>query len=594
MDNWKNAFLSAPYLAIDTETTGLDPLENKLISIQIGTDSDVWVINPDVVPIDDILYVVDKDCPLVFHNAKFDIKFLEQRYGDAFKFWNRKIYDTQLLEKLIRNGREGKNKASLKELALRYCNMVLNKEVREQFSAMTSFNDMNEEATNYAKDDVIATYRVFTRQVELIKKHNLVGVAAIECAAVVAIAHMELNGMPINVDDWRKLLIENDKELMKREMDLRKFLSTKCNNALEEQIPDKPIEYKKDGTPKARQPKKDPPLNLDSHPQLKEALRKFGINVEKTGEDEIKGIDHPLVKLILGYRECRKIQTTYGEKFLEKVRGGRVYAKFNQMGAVTGRMSSSDPNMQNIPAGSNFRKAFNVGPGRVLVTADYSAAELRIIAEASGDKVFVKAFNSGEDLHSIVATTVFLQKVSKTENKHLRDMAKTINFGLAYGMGPTGFARKIGMDIDEARGIIRDYFESFPAIKEYLERSADMGMNCGYVKSMSGRTLWLDDMIAEGREEWALRNVGKNMPIQGTNADMTKVALAKIDCAIKKQGVDAKLVNCVHDEIVVECAEELGEFIKDLVKKCMVSAGRMFIERVPVEVDIHVGREWVK
>ncbi len=230
------------------------------------------------------------------------------------------------------------------------------------------------------------------------------------------------------------------------------------------------------------------------------------------------------------------------------------------------------------------RSCFRVSEGRALVTADYSACELRIIAELSGDPVFAEAFARGEDLHARVATAMFGKPVSKHENPDLRQRAKAVNFGLAYGMGAQGLARAIDVDAVQAKQLLEKYFRSFPKIRTFLERSADEGVSRGFARTMTGRRLYL------AGERSAIERIAKNMPIQGTNADITKIALARLRTRLGP----GKLVNVVHDEIVSECDAGDAASIAAAMREEMMAAGAQVLKTIPLEVEVAIGEVWGK
>ncbi|MEO1339294.1 MAG: DNA polymerase, partial [Myxococcota bacterium] len=308
------------------------------------------------------------------------------------------------------------------------------------------------------------------------------------------------------------------------------------------------------------------------------------------------GRGHTAALRIAEYREHQRIVSTYGESFLAHLHPStrRLHPNFRAIGATTGRASCAEPNLQSIPAGSEFRDCFRAPEGRSLITADYEGAELRILAQVSGDPVFLHTLLDGGDLHSIVASRLFNQTVSKEENAHLRARAKAINFGLAYGMGPAGLADQVGITEHEAGEMLERYFQVFPRIRHYLDEAAHIALRNGFARTEAGRTFWFTDMRNENRPPHALARVAKNMPIQGTNADIVKLAMARITTALMESSVDAFLVNMVHDEIVVEAASDDAEAAREIVIREMMSAGAEFVRRVPMTVDAQIGKTWLK
>jgi len=231
--------------------------------------------------------------------------------------------------------------------------------------------------------------------------------------------------------------------------------------------------------------------------------------------------------------------------------------------------------------------------GRKIITADYSGCELRILAEMSGDPIFIKSFNAGGDLHSIVAEKVFGKKVSRTENPELRARAKVINFGLAYGMGSQGLAIQVGITPREAENLLARYFRTFPTIYQHLETSASEAIKKGVAVTLGGRKCRLPSPPeTAGTRGAELRRFVKNMPIQGTNSDIIKTAMIGISDSFREKHLDAAIINTVHDELVVESSETDALPAAEIVKSRMINAGGRFIKKVPVDVECSIGRYW--
>ena len=324
-------------------------------------------------------------------------------------------------------------------------------------------------------------------------------------------------------------------------------------------------------------------VNIDNDAELKRALATLGLRVDNVKRETVARLPPPLGPLLSRYRELTKLVTTYGESFLTYVQtDGRLHPTFEQIGAASGRMACHSPNLQSMVKDAPHRSCFRVGEGRALVTGDYSACELRIIAELSGDPVFAEAFARGDDLHARVATAVFGKPVSKHENPELRQRAKAVNFGLAYGMGAQGLARAIDVDPAQAKQLLERYFRNFPKIRTFLERSADEGLARGFARTMTGRRLYLSG------ERSATQRIAKNMPIQGTNADITKIALARLRMRLGS----GKLVNVVHDEIVAECAAHDAESVAAAMREEMTAAGAQVLKHIPLEVEVAIGQVW--
>ncbi|MCG3171986.1 MAG: DNA polymerase I, thermostable [Myxococcota bacterium] len=217
---------------------------------------------------------------------------------------------------------------------------------------------------------------------------------------------------------------------------------------------------------------------------------------------------------------------------------------------------------------------------------------MRILAEASGDEGFIEVFRRGDDLHSVVATRMFGKPVSKHENVHLRNSAKAINFGLAYGMGAAGLARQLEVPLEEARRLMESHFRAFPRLRDYMEESAREALRRGYARTLAGRRLYFDPRAREPSQRAALERVAKNMPIQGTNADIIKIALHRLRTAFHQNQSSALLVNTIHDEIVVECEESGAGEIAGMVRREMQEAGGELVRAVPMAADVVIADSW--
>ena len=568
----------APFLALDTETTGLDPHADRLLLLQIGTATaqalvDAQAAGPDVVRV--ILEATEaKGRVVVLHHAKFDLKMLASFAPEA-DLSRLPVMDTMLSEQALLNGRKAHLLGAgfgLAALAERYAGMGLDKTVREGFVAAPNVDALGEVELRYAARDVEATYKVFAAQVPLLADEGLTRIAAIEGAASWAFAAMEHAGMPVDAVAWGSIVDQADRE---------KALARKVLDVEFKEV----IGFDLFGYGN---------LNYDSDQEVIDALGRLGVKLDSTRREVLESTGHPAAIALVGYREHQKIISTYGRRFLEHIhpRTGRIHSSFKPIGAITGRASSSEPNLQNIPASSRFRSCFKAPPGKKIIAADYSGAELRILAEMSSDPVFMRTFIEGGDLHAIVASRIFDTPVSKTERPELRARAKAINFGLAYGMGAGGLAAQIGVATAEAEQLLEAYFRAFPAIRGYLDRTAHEALRKGFCTTLAGRKHWFADLVSSGADEGARVRVAKNMPIQGTNADMIKLAMARIARALAEEKLDGRLINMIHDELVIEAGEGDVERVTAIVKREMISAGAAFVRRIPVEVDVHVGDVW--
>jgi DNA polymerase-1 len=348
------------------------------------------------------------------------------------------------------------------------------------------------------------------------------------------------------------------------------------------------------------------PFNLDSPKQLQEILfgrlglpvsRKTATGQPSTAEDVLEELaaDYELPRIILEYRGLAKLKSTYTDKLPGQVdpRTGRVHTSYHQAVAATGRLSSTDPNLQNIPVrtpeGRRIRQAFIAPPGHVLMAADYSQIELRIMAHLSGDASLLRAFAEDRDIHQATAAEVFGLDPSAVSADQRR-AAKAINFGLIYGMSAFGLARQLGIERGAAQQYVDLYFERYPGVKRYMDDTRAQAREQGFVETVFGRRLYLPDIRSrnQGLRQYAERSA-INAPMQGTAADIIKRAMISVHDWLKPGDVPARLVMQVHDELVLEVREDAIGEVERGVRERMASAAEL---RVPLKVDIGRGPHW--
>jgi DNA polymerase-1 len=347
-------------------------------------------------------------------------------------------------------------------------------------------------------------------------------------------------------------------------------------------------------------------FNVDSPKQLQEILfGKLGIPVMRktptgqpsTAEDVLEELaaTYPLPKLILEYRGVAKLKSTYTDNLPKQIDPvtGRIHTSYHQAVAATGRLSSTDPNLQNIPIrtqeGRRIRQAFIAPPGHSLVAADYSQIELRIMAHLSGDASLLQAFAEDRDVHQATAAEVFATPLGAVSADQRRS-AKAINFGLMYGMSAFGLARQLGIGRGEAQKYMDVYFERYPGVKRYMEDTRRRARETGFVETVFGRRLYLPEIQSRNQ---ALRQYAErsaiNAPMQGTAADIIKRAMIAVDGWVQSSRIPARLIMQVHDELVLEVADEAVESIVDQLRDHMAQAAQL---AVPLKVDVGVGRNW--
>jgi DNA polymerase-1 len=348
------------------------------------------------------------------------------------------------------------------------------------------------------------------------------------------------------------------------------------------------------------------PFNLNSPKQIQEmlfeknqlpVLKKTPSGQPSTDEDVLEqlALDYPLARLILDFRTLSKLKSTYTDKLPRMInaRTGRVHTNFAQAVAVTGRLSSNEPNLQNIPIrnaeGRRIREAFIAPPGHHILSADYSQIELRIMAHLSGDENLMAAFRSGEDVHRRTAAEIFGIPGSEVAAEQRR-YAKTINFGLIYGMSAFGLASQLGIERSAAQQYMDRYFMRYPGVKAYMDQTRKSARDKGYVETVFGRRLYMIDIRASNNQRrQAAERAAINAPMQGTAADLIKLAMIQVHRWLREQRLTSRLVLQVHDELVFEAPDAEIELLKGELPRLMTGVAQL---AVPLVVDVGVGPNW--
>ncbi len=345
-------------------------------------------------------------------------------------------------------------------------------------------------------------------------------------------------------------------------------------------------------------------INLNSPKQLGEMLfDKMGLPAPKktqrgysTSAEVLENLaaEHEVCAKILEYRKYQKLESTYIDSLLNlRDAAGRIHSRFDQVATATGRISSAEPNLQNIPVrtelGRQIRRAFIARPGCVLVDADYSQIELRVLAHMSGDETMIEAFREGQDIHARTAAEVYGVPLEQVTHE-MRSASKAVNFGIVYGISDFTLAKNISVSRKEAKKFIERYFERYPGVKRYMDAAVAEGREKGYVTTLMGRRRYLPELASAN---FNLRSFGErcamNTPIQGTAADIIKLAMIRVADALRKGGYKARLILQVHDELIVEAPEDEQERVRALLKDCMEGVAAL---AVPLKTDISVGRDW--
>jgi DNA polymerase-1 len=561
-----------PILGFDTETTELDPYRGELRLVQLGGRKSTVVVdlraftNPaDLAPLKNLL---SAEAPRkIAHNAKFDSKWVGHHLGVEVGG----VFDTYLASQLIAAG-DSDRRHSLADVSQFFLGTEMDK--AEQLSDWSAA-ELSASQIEYAARDAAIMPGLYEKLVERLENDKLMNVAELENSCVVPIAMMELNGVYLDEARWREKLERVRKTQAKVADELQEMLSAGVAQA--------------SLFGRAE-------INLDSQAQVSEALVGLGVpmpNNTRAWVLQPLAEQYPVVAKLLEYRGVAKSLSSFGENILEFIepKTGRIHADFRQIGAPTGRFSCSNPNLQQIPHEEEYRRCFRAPDGKKLVIADYSQIELRILAEFSDDQRFIDAFVSGQDFHTATAAQVFGIKPDEITADQ-RSFAKRLNFGIVYGIGASRLALMTGLTQTEAENMMRRYFGTFSGLDAYLRESGRRVINERTARTASGRLLRLRFDENDRQQVASAKRYGVNMPIQGTSADILKRALRLLHDDIR--GTSAKLVNIVHDEIVVECDAAEAESTSVKLADAMTRAGSEFVKKVPIKVDAHISDEWSK
>ena len=585
----------APLVALDLEASSLDPMRATLVGMSVAVASGrSWYLPfahvasegelaggapPRNLPplASDALralreLLADRRVPKAGHNVKYDWLVLRRAGVELAGV----AYDSMLASFVLDPGRRSH---ALDELArerlsleLRtYADLVGRGKGERPFAAVPV-----SEAARYCcagSEMVLRLREAFQLQLE---DHRLVRLLeTIEVPLIPVLVDMEWHGVLIDRERLGELSRRFAQELVDLEREIHRAAGTDFNI---------------NSTPQLRH------VLFEKHqlPVLKKT--KTGASTDYEVLEQLAAMGHEVPRLLIEYRELSKLKSTYVDAlpgFINPVTT-RVHTSFNQTGAATGRLSSSDPNLQNIPVrtprGEAIRRAFVAAPGWLLLTADYSQIELRLLAHLSGDPAFVQAFEQGGDIHRQTAAIIFGLPQERV-TPEMRGRAKTINFATIYGQGPFALSRQLGITQEEAKEFIRQYFSRFAGVRAWLDRTVAEARERGYVETLFGRRRYTPELKDRNFNIRAFgERTATNSPLQGSAADLIKIAMIAIDRALRARGTAARLLLQVHDELVLEVREGEWEVATDVVKRQMESAAEL---HVPLVVSIGVGKNWI-
>ncbi|HTF03491.1 MAG TPA: DNA polymerase I [Bacteroidia bacterium] len=583
VDELVKQLLSLDEFCFDTETTGLDTITAELVGFSFSWKAtEGWYVP---VPADrtEAQKITDKFKPVlesttitkIGQNVKYDLSVLKN-YNILVAA---PMFDTMIAHYLLNpDMRHGMD--LLAETYLNYSPVSIDTLIGKKGKTQLTMRDVPlEKISEYAAEDADITWQLKQQFAPGLREYNVQSVfEGIEMPLMPVLAAMEREGISLDKETLSRCSEELQKDIIVLDDEIQKMAGTPFNIASPKQVGDILFEVLKIGGDKPKKTK---------------------TGQYATGEDVLQKLTgkHPIINKILEYRELVKLKNTYVDTLPEMVHPltGRIHTSFNQVVAATGRLSSDNPNLQNIPVrterGREIRKAFVAkDDNHVLLSADYSQIELRIVASMSGDPNMCAAFNEGKDIHTATAARVY--GIAESEvTKEMRYKAKSVNFGIIYGQGAFGLAENLQISRGEAKTLIDNYFREYSSIREYMDGMIQSARDKGYVETLMGRRRYLRDInsanaVVRGFSE---RNA-INAPIQGSAADMIKLAMIRVQHDLKNGNFKTKLLLQVHDELIFDVPKEEVDAVKPVVEKAMREALPL---KVPVEVGMGTGKTWL-
>ncbi len=585
LDEWLARVNAAPLVSVDTETTALDPMKARLVGIALSVEPGRAAYLPlahryagvvEQLPIDNVLeqlkpWLQDPTRLKVGQNLKYD-KHVFANHGIEL---NGIAHDTLLQSYVLESHRPH----DMDSLALRHLDAKTIKydEVTGKGAARIGFDQVDiERAARYAAEDADITLQLHQHlypQISADPKLDYI-YRALEMPALNVLFEMERNGVLLDLKLLECQSHELGEKMLAREGQAHAIAGH--------------------------------PFNLNSTTQLREvlfnqlklpAIKKTPGGAPSTDEDVLQrlALDYPLAKILLEYRGLAKLKSTYTDKLPRMVdtATGRVHTNYAQAVAITGRLASNEPNLQNIPVrtaeGRRIREAFIASPGHSIISADYSQIELRIMAHISQDTRLLEAFSAGEDIHRATAAEVFAVTLDAVDNEQRR-YAKIINFGLIYGMSEFGLSSQLGLERAAARAYMDRYFARYPGVANYMQRTRETAREAGYVETVFGRKLWLAEInSSNGNRRQAAERAAINAPMQGTAADIIKLAMIAVRDQLAAASLRSKLIMQVHDELVLEVPDNEIETMRCALPELMGNVAKL---DVPLLVEVGIGSNW--
>ena len=586
LDDWVIKLTNSKQFAFDTETDNVDHVHAKLVGISLSVEpyqaayiplAHQYLGVPEQLPLTEVLaklkpVLENPEIKKIAQNAKFDYSILAN-YGIKVSGI---AFDT-MLESYVLNSTERHDMDSMANRYLNHKTITYDELTKVDKKKVTIDAIEVEKTTQYAAEDADITLQLHEKLwPELEKDQKLTKLFTdIEMPLAIVLAEMERTGVLVDAKQLNDYSIELAKQLIEIEAQLQSLAGEKFNPASPKQI--QAILFDKHNLPVLKKtPKGDP----------------------STSEEVLSELanEYELPRMILFYRGLAKLKNTYTDKLPLMISpiDHRIHTNYNQIGTITGRLSSNDPNLQNIPVrneeGRRIRQAFIAPKGCKIISADYSQIELRIMAHLSQDESLLNAFAHDKDIHRVTAGEILGKAESEVTNEERR-RAKAVNFGLIYGMSAFGLSKQINIPRKEAQFYIDRYFERYPGVQQYMEQTRQLAAEQGYVETLSGRRLYLPKIRStNGIEKRGAERAAINAPMQGTAADIIKTAMIKMSEWIKNQSADnIKMVMQVHDELVFEVKDAFVEQYCTEIKKIMENCYQL---SVPLKVDVGIGNNW--
>jgi len=582
LDDLLNRLSAAKSLAFDLETTSLDAMTAQLVGISLSPApgeayyipvGHTGLMQAEQLPLEQVIArlkgpLQDPNLPKLAHNGKYDMTVLAE-YGVSV---NNLASDTMVAAHLL-----GEKSVSLKALAFSKLGIEMTpitaligsgaKQIPMSLVAI-------EQAADYACADADITGQLSELFTTALQQQGLWQLfSQVEMPLVLVLTAMERNGIALDTELLRQMAHRLGERLLKLEAEIYNCVGHQFNINSPKQLSSVLFE------------------ELQLPPAKK---KKSGYSTGASVLDELRG-SHPVIEFILDYRQLAKLKSTYIDALpsLVNAKTKRLHTSFNQTRTATGRLSSSEPNLQNIPVrsdiGREVRQAFIAPPGTYLLAGDYSQIDLRALAHLSQDKSLSDAFHQDEDIHAATAAQLFGVKAAQV-TADMRRLAKTVNFGVIYGMSDYGLEQATELSREEAARFISAYFEKYPGVKQYLESTKKQARETGYVQTLLGRRRLIPEINSANRQvREAAERMAINMPVQGTSADIIKVAMINLHQEMTERRLESKLLLQVHDELIFEVTEGEMTEMRQLVPQTMSTALEL---SVPLKVDIKSGRNW--